>query len=57
MGKGEFILSAFDTYFLMKESDVIAYIQEKLDFFEKDASLECQEIGDGNLNYVFRVRD
>lgn len=41
----------------MKESDVIAYIQEKLDFFEKDASLECQEIGDGNLNYVFRVRD
>ena len=57
MGKGEFILSGFDTYFLMKESDVIAYIQEKLDFFEKDASLECQEIGDGNLNYVFRVRD
>lgn len=57
MGKGEFILSCFDTYFLMKESDVIAYIQEKLDFFEKDASLECQEIGDGNLNYVFRVRD
>lgn len=50
-------MSAFDTYFLMKESDVIAYIQEKLDFFEKDASLECQEIGDGNLNYVFRVRD
>lgn len=50
-------MSGFDTYFLMKESDVIAYIQEKLDFFEKDASLECREIGDGNLNYVFRVRD
>lgn len=50
-------MSAYDTYFLMKESDVIVYVQEKLDYFEKNASLECREIGDGNLNYVFRVKD
>ena len=50
-------MSRFDTYFLMKESDVITYIQEKLDYFEANAPLECHEIGDGNLNYVFRVKD
>lgn len=50
-------MSAFDTYFLMKESDVIIYVQEKLGYFEAGSPLECSEIGDGNLNYVFRVRD
>lgn len=50
-------MSQFDTYFLMKTEDVTEYVQEKLSFFSKDAKLECKEIGDGNLNYVFRVRD
>lgn len=50
-------MSAFDTYFLMKEEEVIAYVQEKLHFFNDDAALSCLEIGDGNLNYVFRVKD
>lgn len=50
-------MSLFDTYFLMKESDVIAYVKEKLDYFAADAPLKCAEIGDGNLNYVFRVKD
>ncbi|MGL6219037.1 MAG: S-methyl-5-thioribose kinase, partial [Lacrimispora sphenoides] len=26
-------------------------------YFDADARLECKEIGDGNLNYVFRVKD
>ncbi|MEG2512766.1 MAG: S-methyl-5-thioribose kinase [Acetivibrio sp.] len=50
-------MSRFDTYFLMKVEDIEEYVQEKLNFFPKDAKLECKEIGDGNLNYVFRLRD
>lgn len=41
----------------MTEQDVIEYVQKKLDIFEQNAELECREIGDGNLNYVFRVVD
>ncbi len=50
-------MSAFDRYFLMSEADVPAYVQEKISYFESGASLVCKEIGDGNLNYVFRVKD
>ncbi len=50
-------MSRFDTYFLMKTEDVAEYVQEKLSFFPEDAKLESKEIGDGNLNYVFRVKD
>ncbi|MCY6369933.1 S-methyl-5-thioribose kinase [Clostridium ganghwense] len=49
--------SRFDKYFLMDENDVIEYVKEKLDFFEDTTNLECKEIGDGNLNYVFRIVD
>lgn len=50
-------MSHFHTYFLMKEDDVIDYVQEKLHYFPDNATLACREIGDGNLNYVFRVKD
>lgn len=50
-------MSRFDKYFLMEEEDILEYVREKLDFFPKDARLTCQEIGDGNLNYVFRVQN
>ena len=51
-------MSRFDTYFLMKEPDVIDYVREKFpDYFPADAQLTAHEIGDGNLNYVFRVAD
>ncbi|MFP3043588.1 S-methyl-5-thioribose kinase [Treponema primitia] len=50
-------MSRFDSYFLMKEADVAEYINEKLDFFASGAQLEVKEIGDGNLNYVFRIRE
>jgi 5-methylthioribose kinase len=50
-------MSKFDSYFLMKTEEVPDYVREKLSFFDKDANLECREIGDGNLNYVFRVKD
>lgn len=50
-------MSRFHEYFLMTPSDAADYVQEKLQYFPEDAQLSCQEIGDGNLNYVFRVKD
>lgn len=50
-------MSQFDCYFLMNTEDAGRYVQEKTDFFPEGARLECKEIGDGNLNYVFRVKD
>ncbi|MGF0039597.1 S-methyl-5-thioribose kinase [Peptoniphilaceae bacterium SGI.131] len=50
-------MSRFDEYFLMKVEDIEEFVKEKTDFFEKDAKLVVNEIGDGNLNYVFRVVD
>ena len=51
-------MDRFEKYFLMIEADVASYVRYKLpDFFDKGSDLLCKEIGDGNLNYVFRVRD
>lgn len=50
-------MSKYERYFLMQSGDVLNYIKEKLDFFDIGANLECAEIGDGNLNYVFRIWD
>ncbi|MGL5256930.1 MAG: S-methyl-5-thioribose kinase [Proteocatella sp.] len=50
-------MSKFETYFLMNDQDVKEYVKEKLDIFPKDADITSKEIGDGNLNYVFRVKD
>jgi 5-methylthioribose kinase len=41
----------------METDDVVEYVQEKLPLFKNSTQLSCQEIGDGNLNYVFRVVD
>ena len=49
-------MSQYDTYFLMKEADVPGYVQARYPgHFAPDAVLTVREIGDGNLNYVFRV--
>ena len=49
-------MSRYDTYFLMKEGDVADYVQTRYPGrFAPDAELTVKEIGDGNLNYVFRV--
>lgn len=45
----------FTEHFRMSESDAITYAKEKLDFFSPEDDLACKEIGDGNVNYVFRV--
>jgi 5-methylthioribose kinase len=42
----------------MKPKDAIDYVVEKAPQFNWDkTSMHCKEIGDGNLNYVFRVWD
>lgn len=50
-------MANFDKYFLMKPADVIEYAKTKLDMFDKNADLQCTEIGDGNINYIFKVSD
>ena len=51
-------MSKFDTYFLMKTDEAIEYAKEKVSQIEWDAdSMTAKEIGDGNLNYVFKVTD
>ena len=49
-------MSRFDTYFLMTTPDVPEYVVEK-GYMPKGAVLSAKEIGDGNLNYVYRVVD
>lgn len=48
-------MTKFDKHFKMSESDIIDYTREKLDVFGSGDLLFCQEIGDGNINYVFKV--
>ncbi|TQR10328.1 S-methyl-5-thioribose kinase [Psychrobacillus soli] len=43
-------------YESLTEEQAIVYAK-KLGLFSDELELECSEIGDGNLNYVFRIRD
>lgn len=45
------------SYFKMNESDAVDYAKHMLRYFDEDCELSCKEIGDGNLNYIFRVVD
>jgi 5-methylthioribose kinase len=46
----------FDRHFRMNEQDAVAYAREKLAIFGGSEELTCREIGDGNINYVFRIK-
>lgn len=48
-------MSKFDNFFLMNTDTVKDYTVEVLHYFEPGEELTCIEIGDGNINYVFRV--
>lgn len=51
-------MSNFETYFLMNAEDAIEYAKAKVPQKQWDVgSMTCKEIGDGNLNYVFKVSD
>lgn len=42
-------------HFLMNKEAVKEYCVEYLHYFDNEDELEAQEIGDGNINYVFKV--
>lgn len=48
-------MAKFDNFFLMNTDAVKDYTVEVLHYFEPGEELTCTEIGDGNINYVFRV--
>ena len=48
-------MSDFSSFFLMTPDDVQRYAVEVLHRFDPDEPTCCTEIGDGNINYVFRV--
>ena len=50
-------LSTIGIQIFIPEKTVIDYVNSKIDFFASDAEFECHEIGDGNLNLVFSVKD
>ena len=45
----------FQEFFLMSTENVKRYAVEVLHKFEPDEETECIEIGDGNINYVFKI--
>lgn len=49
-------MNSFDNFFLMSIDDVKRYAVEVLHKFAPDEETECVEIGDGNINYVFKIR-
>ena len=48
-------MSDFKKFFLMKPEDVKRYAVEVLHYFQPEDEIECIEIGDGNINYVFKA--
>ena len=47
----------FNSYFLMGIEDIKEYVSDKLGLFDKESELEIKEVGDGNINYVFIVKE
>ncbi len=45
----------YEVHFRLTLEEAIEYAKEELDFFSKDSKLKGEEIGDGNINYVYRV--
>ncbi len=48
-------MSEFGQFFLMKVNDVRRYTVDVLHYFQPGDDIQCVEIGDGNINYVFRA--
>ena len=48
-------MKKFDKFFLMTTEDAKRYAVEVLGRFRPDEKTDCVEIGDGNINYVFKI--
>lgn len=42
-------------HFLLDARSVCAYAKDVVHYFDVNDELECMEIGDGNINYVFKI--
>lgn len=47
----------FTTYTALNTVSAIEYLNKKTTFFDAGSILTCEEIGDGNLNFVYRIMD
>lgn len=50
-------MGKFSEHFKMNEEDILQFALEKLDLFSSGSRLKAEEIGDGNINYVYRIWD
>ena len=50
-------MDRFNEHFRMDEEAIKVYVTEKLKLFENIEDIKVSEIGDGNINYVFRAED
>lgn len=50
-------MKSFETHHLLSIEEAKQYVMSKLQIFDDITYLKCTEIGDGNINYVFRVKD
>lgn len=50
-------MEKFNTHFLMTHEDIKEYVTDKLGLFDGQSHLDVKEVGDGNINYVFIVRE
>ncbi len=48
-------MGKYSKYFLLDVDTVKEYVKEKAGYFAEEEKLEAVEIGDGNINYVFKV--
>lgn len=49
-------MGQFDKHFLMDSHTIQVYAKEKLHLFAPEESVICEDLGDGNINYVFRLK-
>lgn len=48
-------MNKYSSHFLMNVEEAKNYSKEKVKFFDDDEKLKGIEIGDGNINYVFKI--
>lgn len=48
-------MNKYSSHFLMNVEEAKNYSKEKVKFFDDDEKLQGIEIGDGNINYVFKI--
>ncbi len=47
----------FDSHHRMSKDEVIAFVLANTKIFNSTKNLKCEEIGDGNINYIYRIYD